>query len=837
MLIQIFIFFFSWRRLMDIEKIKNDKLRKKAEGILKNQLNRTKIHSEDDEYIHELRVHQIELELQNEELRDAQINLEDSRRKYFDLYNFAPVGYFTLDKDGIILEVNLAGAALLGVERINLNKSIFIQYITPEHRNIFHHHMMNVLETGLEQTLDIKLLKMNGSFYAHLETIKVLDDSGNFKDFRITVTNINNLKNTEEALKESEERYRQIFVNNHAPMLLIDPSDGGIVDANPAASNFYGYTLDELVKMKIFDINISNDNLVLEEMQKAESTQENHFIFKHKLSNGEIRDVDVYSGLIDQNGKPLLYSIIHDITVQKKAELALRESENRYRSLFENMLEGFAYCRMIFDNDNHPVDWIYLDVNSAFDKLTGLENIVGKKATEAIPGIKESDPELFEVYGRVALTGVPEIFEIDLKSLNIWFNVSVFSPEKEYFVAVFEDITKRKKSELALKDIKHNLELKVKERTKELKSANEYNRSLIEASLDPLVTIGQDGKITDVNSSTERFTGFTRDELISTDFSNYFTEPKKAREGYQKVFKEGFVLDYPLEIKNKNGHKTSVIYNASVYKNEFNEVKGVFAAARDITKMKKAEEKIKKYQDTLEKKVKDRTKALEQSNRELEEFAYVASHDLKEPLRMISSFLQLLERRYKDQLDQNANEFIGFAVEGAKRMDMMINDLLDYSRIGNQEREFEYLQSEKLLKTVFINLKSTIEDNYAIITHDPLPLIFANEQMMIQLFQNLLSNSIKYHGEKSPKIHISADNVDDEYIFKINDNGIGMDQNHLGQIFTIFKRLHTREEYEGTGIGLAIAQKIVQKHHGKIWAESEPGKGTTFYFTIPNQSY
>ncbi len=132
-------------------------------------------------------------------------------------------------------------------------------------------------------------------------------------------------------------------------MLLIDPNNGDIIDANPAATNFYGYTLDELVKMKISDINISNDNLVLEEMQKAESKQKNHFIFKHRLSNGEIRDVDVYSGLINQKGKPLLYSIIHDITVQKKAEIALRDSENRYRSLFENMLEGFAYCKMIFD--------------------------------------------------------------------------------------------------------------------------------------------------------------------------------------------------------------------------------------------------------------------------------------------------------------------------------------------------------------------------------------------------------------------------------------------------------------------------------------------------------
>ena len=156
---------------------------------------------------------------------------------------------------------------------------------------------------------------------------------------------------------------------------------------------------------------------------------------------------------------------------------------------------------------------------------------------------------MFEVYGRVALTGKPEIFEIDFKPLNVWFNISVFSPKKEYFVAVFEDITERKKSELALKEIKHNLEIKVKERTQELKSANEYNRRLIEASLDPLVTIGPDGKITDVNNSTEQFTGRTRNELIGTDFSDYFTEPKKAREGYKKVFKEGFVLDYPSRNK------------------------------------------------------------------------------------------------------------------------------------------------------------------------------------------------------------------------------------------------------------------------------------------------
>ena len=158
-------------------------------------------------------------------------------------------------------------------------------------------------------------------------------------------------------------------------------------------------------------------------------------------------------------------------------------------------------------------------------------------------------------------------------------------------------------------------------------------------------------------------------ELIGTDFSDYFTEPEKAREGYQKVFNEGFVLDYPLEIKNKNGHVTPVLYNASVYKDEFGEVIGVFAAARDITEIRKFEKNLKEYQDTLEQKVDKRTEELAKSNKELEQFAYITSHDLREPLRMITSFLQLLERRYTDKLDQDANEFIGFAVDGAKRLD------------------------------------------------------------------------------------------------------------------------------------------------------------------------
>ncbi|MFY9639187.1 MAG: PAS domain S-box protein, partial [Methanobacterium sp.] len=304
----------------------NDKLRKKAEEILDNRLDRIKKNSADDtEIIHELRVHQTELEIQNEELRKSQLKLEDSQRKYFDLYNFAPNGYFTLDKDGIIQDVNLAGAALLGVGRTDLYNTAFIRYIAHDYRNQFHHHILELERNiDIKHTIELKLIKRdNGPFYAHLESTSIPDSNENFKEFRIAVTDITAIKNTEKALKESEERYREIFINNPAVMMIIDPSDGAIIDANPAASNFYGYSLDELVKMKISDINVTDE--FIQDMQKAESKQKNLMVLEHRLSNGNIRNVNVQSGIIAHKGGNVLCSIIQDITAQKMAEMSLRE--------------------------------------------------------------------------------------------------------------------------------------------------------------------------------------------------------------------------------------------------------------------------------------------------------------------------------------------------------------------------------------------------------------------------------------------------------------------------------------------------------------------------------
>jgi light-regulated signal transduction histidine kinase (bacteriophytochrome) len=226
---------------------------------------------------------------------------------------------------------------------------------------------------------------------------------------------------------------------------------------------------------------------------------------------------------------------------------------------------------------------------------------------------------------------------------------------------------------------------------------------------------------------------------------------------------------------------------------------------------------------------------LEQSNRELESFAYVASHDLQEPLRMVRSYLQLLERRYKDKLDQEANEFIAYAVDGATRMHTLINALLLYSRVGTQGKPFEPTDCAQVLQTVLTNLQVAIEESGVQVTYEALPTIRADAVQLAQLLQNLISNAIKFRRDRSAKVHIGVEQIDNEWVFSVRDNGIGIDPQQFDHIFMIFKRLHTREEYPGTGIGLAICKKIVERHSGRIWVESEPGQGATFYFTIPQE--
>jgi PAS domain S-box-containing protein len=338
-------------------------------------------------------------------------------------------------------------------------------------------------------------------------------------------------------------------------------------------------------------------------------------------------------------------------------------------------------------------------------------------------------------------------------------------------------------------------------------------------TLDLLCTINSAGRLIDFNPAWETTLGYQREELKGKLFTDLIHPDDLAlvTTTLKRVTNESVAGRFESRFRHKDGHYRWLAWALVISPQD----QLLYAAARDTTERRLAEEKLRQ-----------RTEELERSNRDLEQFAYVASHDLQEPLRIVSSYVQLLARRYRGRLDQDADEFIAFAVEGASRMKNLITDLLAYSRVGTHAKEFTAVAMEEVLKQVTDSLRLAIEDQGARVTHDPLPSVLGDTTQLGQLLQNLIGNALKFRGEKPPHVHIGVQKQDEHWLFFVRDNGIGIDPQYAERVFVIFQRLHNRDEYPGTGIGLAICRKIVERHAGRIWVESVPGNGATFYFTL-----
>jgi PAS domain S-box-containing protein len=351
-------------------------------------------------------------------------------------------------------------------------------------------------------------------------------------------------------------------------------------------------------------------------------------------------------------------------------------------------------------------------------------------------------------------------------------------------------------------------------------------RGLLEAAPDAMVVVNGAGEIVLLNLRAEKQFGYHRDELVGQAVTNIIPEGFAERliaddlRSTEAALAQVIGTGIELVARRKDGTEFPI----EIMLSPLQGAEGILvtAAIRDISVRKAAEKELVR-----------KVEELARSNEELGQFAYTASHDLQEPLRMVVSYTQLLAKRYKGKLDSDADEFVAFAVDGANRMQRLIEDLLAYSRVGTRGADLLDTSSEEALRQALINLRGSIEESGALVTHDPLPAVLADETQLVQLFQNLVGNAIKYRRPGVPRVHITAARDGEKrWSFAVTDNGLGIDPQYFDRIFGMFQRLHRREEYAGTGIGLAICKKIVERHDGSISVESQPGQGSTFRFSL-----
>lgn len=387
------------------------------------------------------------------------------------------------------------------------------------------------------------------------------------------------------------------------------------------------------------------------------------------------------------------------------------------------------------------------------------------------------------------------------------------------WIGICTDITERKQIE------------------EEIKNNEKRFRELIESLPQLFWTCRVDGPCDYLSKQWVEYTGVPeKDQLGYRWIEQLHPEDrdKTVTEWLDKV-KTGNSFDIEFRIRRNDGVYHWFKTRAVPMHDTDGNISKWFGSNTDFDEIIKAQEQLKAFSNELEIKVRELDNAitdLKRSNQELEQFAYVASHDLQEPLRMVSSYTQLLERRYKDQLDQDAKDFIFYAVDGANRMQRLINDLLDYSRVTTKGKPFLKLDLASVLGHAIANLQKRVQETGALIVNEDLPFVYGDDVQLVRVFQNLLDNAMKFIGTEPPRINVSSKTLEDKIQISISDNGIGIDKIYSDRVFTIFQRLHNKIEYPGTGIGLAICKRTIERHGGKIWFESEPGKGTTFFFTL-----
>ena len=724
------------------------------------------------------------------------------------------------DADWKIVEANERALESYGYTLAEMRRMKVFDLRAQESRGRFTVQMEAVQTQGSAIFETVHRRKDSSTFHVEISSRVVEIDGARF--YLAITRDITERRRAEAALRESEHLYHSLVEHLPQAIFRLDRT-GRITFANARCCEQMGCVPQDLVGKSDFDLfpadqamrywndsrrvmETGNTLDAVERHQQADGQESYVHIIKSPLRGGDGQIVGVQC-------------LLWDVTQRRRSEEALRSSEARYRSLFENMLNGFAYCRMIYEQDR-PVDFVYVAVNNAFETLTGLKDVVGRKVSEVIPGIREKDPELLEVYGRVARTGAPEKFETYVESLKMWFSVSVYRPQEGYFVALFDVITERKQVELALRE------------------AEGKYRSIFENTVEGIYQSTPDGRLLSANPAMATIHGYASSEEFIADMRNVahqlYVDPGRRAEFKRLLEEQGKVTGFESHVRRKDGHLIWISGSARVVRDASGRILHYEGTVEDITARKQAEEEIRQFNQTLEQRVRDRTAQLEASNQELESFCYSVSHDLRAPLRAINGFASILSQDHAKQLDQEGRRTLGIVCAEALRMGQLIDDLLEFSRIGRQIMQQAEIDMAVVARRAFNECAAHVPGRDIRFKLHRLPPAMGDPALIPQVWINLISNAIKYTRPKpSAEIEITGRIADGELVYCVKDNGVGFDMQYADKLFGVFQRLHGETDFEGTGVGLALVQRIILRHGGRVWAEARLGEGATFYFTLP----
>jgi PAS domain S-box-containing protein len=749
--------------------------------------------------------------------KEAEKHLAQMEGRYRGLLEAAPDAMVVVNQGGDIVLLNVQAERqfgyprdeLLGQKVKNIIPEGFAERLIADGTRSAADALAQQIGTGIEL---IGRRKDGGEFPIELMLSPLESADGIL--VTAAIRDISIRKDAEKHLAQMEGRYRGLL--EAAPDAMVVVNQGGdIVLLNLQAERQFGYRRDELLGQKVKNIIPEGfaERLIADGTRSAADALAQQIgtgieLIGRRKDGGEFPIELMLSPLESADGI-LVTAAIRDISVRKEAEKHLAQMEGRYRGLLEAAPDA-----MVVVNQDGDIVLLNLQAERQFgyrrDELLGqkVKNIIPEGFAERLiaDGTRSAADALAQQIG----TGIELIgrrkdggeFPIELMLSPLE------SADGILVTAAIRDISVRKRAEKYLAQMEGRY------------------RGLLEAAPDAMVVVNQEGDIVLLNLQAEKQFGYRRDELLGQKVKNIIPEGFAERliadrlRSAEDALAQQIGTGLELTGRRKDGSKFPIELMLSPLESADGTL--VTAAIRDISVRKDAEKHLAQ-----------KVEELSRSNDELGQFAYIASHDLQEPLRMVASYTQLLSRRYTGKLDSDADEFIAFAVDGASRMQRLIRDLLAYSRVGTKGNDLQDISSEEALRQATINLHGAIEDSGAVVTHDSLPNVLADETQLIQLFQNLVGNAIKYQNPGIPRIHISvARNDQAVWVFSVRDNGLGIEPQYFDKIFGVFQRLHKREEFAGTGIGLAICKKIVERHGGVISLESQPGQGSTFHFAL-----